>query len=65
MYYATGMPGWMRAGYGYPAYYAPEPSAEEETGMLKEQAEALKEELNDIQERIKTLEKAQKQEKDQ
>ncbi|MGB2630059.1 MAG: DUF5320 domain-containing protein [Candidatus Omnitrophota bacterium] len=67
-YYATGLPGWMRAGYGYPAYgapaypYAPEPTAEEESSMLKEQAEALKEELNDIQERIKTLEEARKQE---
>ena len=68
-YYATGMPGWQRAAYGYPAYgggaypYAPEPSAEEEKEALKEQAEVLKEQLADVQERMNTIEKAQKQEK--
>ena len=67
-YYATGMPGWQRAAYGYPAYggpypYAAEPSAEEEREMLKGEAEALKRELEDIQERISTLEKAQSQDK--
>jgi len=71
-YYATGMPGWQRAAYGYPAYgypayggaypYPPEPTAEEEKDMLKGEAEALKQELEDIQNRISTLEKAQSQE---
>jgi len=66
-YYATGMPGWQRAAYGYRAYsepypYPPEPTAEEEKDMLKGEAEALKQELEDIQNRISTLEKAQGQE---
>jgi len=68
-FYATGMPGWMRAGDGYPAYgggpypYAAEPAAEDEKEMLREEAEALKQELEDIQSRIQTLEKAQSQDK--
>ena len=66
-YYATGMPGWQRTAYGYPAYGEPYPSppeatAEEEKDMLKGEAEALKQELEDIQSRISTLEKAQGQE---
>jgi len=66
-YYATGMPGWQRAAYGYPVYgeqysYPPEPTAEEEKNMLKGEAEALKQELEDIQNRISTLEKSQGQE---
>ena len=73
-YYATGMPGWQRAAYGYPAYgygaygqpypYAPEPSAAEEADMLKQEAEALKNELQDIQERISALEKEQAEKKE-
>jgi len=62
MYYATGLPGWVRGGYGYPAYgmgYAPDFSKEEESVMLKEEAELLKEELKAIQERLDMLEKAQ------
>jgi len=67
-YYATGMPGWQRAGYGYPAYggsypYPAEPTAEEEKEMLKNEAEALKGELEDIQERINALEKAREESK--
>lgn len=66
-YYATGMPGWQRTAYGYPAYgepypYSSEPTAAEEKDMLKGEAEALKRELEDIQNRISTLEKAQDQE---
>ena len=63
-YYATGMPGWQRAAYGYPAFgggaypYPPEPTAEEERDMLKEEAEMLKQQLDDIQNRISTLEKS-------
>jgi hypothetical protein len=62
MYYATGLPGWARAGYGYPAFdvgYAPDFSKEEESVMLKEEAELLKEELKAVQERLDALEKAQ------
>ncbi|MBD3426857.1 MAG: hypothetical protein GF409_06460 [Candidatus Omnitrophica bacterium] len=65
-YYATGMPGWQRASYGYPAYgepYPSEPTAEEEKEMLMDQAENLKRELEDIQDRISTLEKARENEK--
>lgn len=68
-YYATGLPGWARGGYGMPAYppYAypnvPEPTPSEEMEMLKSQAEALQSELKDIQDRISTLEKAKVQEK--
>ncbi|MBN2453695.1 MAG: DUF5320 family protein, partial [Candidatus Omnitrophica bacterium] len=60
MYYATGLPGWARAGYGYPAYntgYAPNFSEKDEAAMLKEEAEALKEELKMVQERLAALEK--------
>lgn len=64
MYYATGLPGWARAGYGYPAYgmgYMPAFSKEEEAQSLREEAEMLKEELGVIQERLVALEKAQGQ----
>ena len=65
-YYATGMPGWQRGAYGYPAYgggaypYS-EPTADEEKEMLRNEAEALKKELEDVQSRIGTLEKVQKE----
>lgn len=63
MYYATGMTGWQRAGLGYPAYggraYPNDPgfTAEEEKEMLKNEAEALKRELEEVQQRISLLEK--------
>ena len=47
-------------GSGYP--YPPEPTAKEEMGILKEQSELLKQQLEDIQDRINTLESAGKQE---
>lgn len=62
MYYATGLPGWARAGYGYPAFgmgYMPDLSEKDEAEMLKEEAGALKEELGVIQERLTAIEKAQ------
>jgi len=62
MYYATGLPGWARAGYGYSGYnagYAPEFSEREEAQMLKEEAGVLKQELDAIQDRLAALEKAQ------
>ncbi len=62
--YATGMPGWMRAGHGMPAFgmcvpptYATPPTPETEANMLKEQAEFLKQRLSEIQKRIDELEK--------
>ena len=74
MYYATGLPGWMRFGYGqWPAppmaaawgaepwaYGAPAPgpmSREQEMQMLRDHAEALKAELDQISARIEELEK--------
>jgi len=74
-YYATGMPGWARAGYGYPAYgqpgYAPygapaagygAPAPEDEVAMLKDQAEMLSEQLEQINERIAELEQEAQEE---
>lgn len=56
-YYATGLPGWARFGHA-PAYgpYAPPPTREQETEMLKEQAEWLKEQLDAISQRIAEFE---------
>jgi hypothetical protein len=73
-YWATGLPGWMRAGYGAPAapmwsgpgapYPAgPEMTAEQEMDMLKKDAEMLRAQLEEVQERIGTLEKAKEKEK--
>lgn len=60
-YYATGQPGWARAGYGYaPAWdygpYGPM-TQEQETELLKSQAQALKRELDAITQRLEELEK--------
>jgi hypothetical protein len=60
-YRATGLPGWARAGYGYPLY-GPEFTAKDEINVLQDQADFLKKQLEDIQNRISTLEKVQKQE---
>jgi hypothetical protein len=72
-YYQTGMPGWSRASYGYPAWggYAPPrapyrnmpvqaPAAEMD--MLKQEADYLSEELNAIQERLDALKKEKEEE---
>lgn len=67
MYYATGLPGWARAGYGYPSYgfgYGPDLSREEESEMLKEEAESLKEELKSVEQRLRAMEEARKQQAD-
>ena len=68
-YYATGLPGWARYNTGLPAWggvagnpyydnpYPPDIAPEEEIGILKDQADMLKEELNDIQARMKELQK--------
>lgn len=57
-YYATGLPGWMRAGYA-PAWGAPAPSPEQETAALRQQAEALKAALDQINQRLEQLSKEQ------
>lgn len=49
MYYATGLPGWMRAG------FVP-PTREQEATALKAQADWLKEQLDAITKRIEELE---------
>lgn len=68
-YYATGMPGWARAGYGYPvmppmpAAGAPAPTitAEEEIEALKQQAEYFNESLAQINKRIEQLQTEKKE----
>jgi hypothetical protein len=67
MYYATGLPGWMRYNMGYPAwggvinpnvsYVPPNITAEQEAEALKNQAKYLQDNLNALNERIKELEK--------
>ncbi len=60
-YYATGLPGWqasMQMPVGaYP--YAPDMTPKQEMDSLKDEADFLKKELEEIQNRIKTLEKVQ------
>jgi hypothetical protein len=66
-YWATGLPGWARAGYGYPAWGGPAnpayptpamagPSREQELEMLRGQAEHFETALSDIKQRIEQLE---------
>ncbi|MGA1845063.1 MAG: DUF5320 domain-containing protein [bacterium] len=66
-YYATGLPGWARAGYGRlawggPAVYPPPgaaysgPDKEQELQMLKDQADYFTEALDGIKKRIDELE---------
>jgi hypothetical protein len=68
-YYATGLPGWARAGYGLPAWggavnpyayggtpFAPGLSAQQEIDALKGQAEYLEDSLDGIKKRIEELE---------
>jgi hypothetical protein len=59
-YRATGLPGWARAGYGYP--YAPLFTAKEEKNFLREEAEFLRKQLEKIQNRLSDLEKAETEE---
>jgi hypothetical protein len=56
-FYATGMPGWMRAAQGMPAFGGIiNPSAtKDEKAMLKEQAEFMKKQIDEIQKRIDQL----------
>ena len=61
MYYATGVPGWARAGY-YPAWGAAPsvgtPAPEQETAALKAQQEYLTATLDSVKKRIEELEAA-------
>lgn len=74
-YYATGMPGWARAPYGYPAWgpvaqphpfhpgqAAPTITAEQELAGLKEQAQYFQNALDEISKRIEELETAKQEE---
>lgn len=61
-YRATGLPGWVRAGWapawGAPPFWGfPEPSKEQEAEMLRQQAEQLKATLESIQQRLEALSK--------
>jgi len=60
-FWATGLPNWALAGYGCPPYVA-DLTAKDEMDMLREQAKFLKQQLDNIQGRISTLEKAKVQE---
>jgi hypothetical protein len=60
MFFATGLPGWMRFGghaapYGYPASYR-KPTPEMEKQALKNQAEVLQSELDFIKKRLDEIE---------
>jgi hypothetical protein len=70
-YYATGLPGWARAAYGYPAWggavnpHPPFPAqsmaAEQELQGLKQQAEYFEGALEEIKKRIEQLEAESKE----
>ncbi len=63
-FYAARMPGWARFGYPpAPVYpYGPELTPEQEKGMLKQEAEYLRQQLDDVEGRISALEEATKKE---
>ncbi|MDD4907594.1 MAG: DUF5320 domain-containing protein [Candidatus Omnitrophica bacterium] len=56
-FYATGLPGWVRAQRGMPAFgvYGQALSKEEELGALKGQADLLQEQLDNTRARIQEL----------
>ncbi len=70
-YYATGLPGWVRAGYGMPAWGAyppagapafgawPQMTKEQQIEALKGQAEYFEDVLDGIRKRLEELESAQ------
>ncbi len=73
-YYATGLPGWSRYNMGMPAwgmaegapyyggpYYPTDLNPEEETKILKDQADMLKKQLENIQARVEELKKESEQ----
>jgi len=61
-FYATGLPGWMRAGYAPVADMAPPsfaaPSKEDQARVLKQQAEMMEASLVEIKQRLAELEKS-------
>ncbi|MFA5115384.1 MAG: DUF5320 domain-containing protein [Candidatus Omnitrophota bacterium] len=59
-YYATGLPGWVRAECGMQAFggFAGPAAGGDEMEILKGQADMLKQELEDVQARIQALESA-------
>jgi hypothetical protein len=66
MYYATGLPGWMRfGGYAAPYYYPTpyqQPDPEMEKEALKNQAQMLRSELDFIEKRLDEMESGTKEE---
>jgi hypothetical protein len=54
MYYATGLPGWARPGYGF----GPAPVQPQELSELRAQARLLSEQLAGINKRIDEIEKS-------
>jgi hypothetical protein len=72
-FYATGLTGWQRAAYGYPAFggvpysapvaapYPPVMAREQEVEMLKGQAEYFEDALDGIKKRIEELESKAKE----
>ena len=64
MYWATGMPGWMRFGpdgpWGFPS--AAPYTREEEMAFLKDQAASLKDRLDAIDTRLREIESEEKSE---
>jgi hypothetical protein len=54
-FYATGLPGWARSGYGYP-FPAAAPNTEQELAGLKQQAEYIQNTLSSVNSRIQQLE---------
>ena len=71
MYYATGLPGWARGGYGYSGWGAqeymfdlgetPEVTRKNELAYLKAQAKYAREELENINKRIDELKAGEKE----
>jgi len=65
-YYATGLPFWLRYNpyppVGAAPYVSPEVGPEGEMEQLKQHADALKQQLDDIQARMDELSKTQKEE---
>jgi hypothetical protein len=61
-FYATGLPGWARAGFDYPAgFTGVSPTAEQQREALKQQAQYLQDSLGVINKRIDELEKEKSQ----
>jgi hypothetical protein len=63
MFWATGLPGWMRFGAGAAAGgFAPaaEPTPEAERNFLKLQSDTLQAQLDEVRKRLEELESAEK-----